>query len=115
MQLPLLPGTYPAKSIRLASSFRSRRVWSHIFGGRPSRLQRIVHFERIWQKMYAFVKEARVLMRLYQPNQELITGRVRSVDALFPPGIYTFEVHVNENGEIAQSGYTIEGRFDVIN
>ena len=54
-------------------------------------------------------------MRLYQPNQELITGRVRSVDALFPPGIYTFEVHVNENGEITQSGYTIEGRFDVIN
>jgi hypothetical protein len=62
--------------------------------------------------MNAFVKEGRVFMALYKPNKEPLIERITKLnDVLLAPGIYTFEVHVNENGGITESNYQIEVRL----
>ncbi|HEY9608893.1 serine/threonine-protein kinase [Allocoleopsis sp.] len=68
------------------------------------------------QRMNALVKEGRVLMTLYQPNQEPMTeGITRLNNVLLGPGDYTFEVYVNKNEGITESDYTIEVRLYDIN
>lgn len=64
------------------------------------------------QQINAFVKEGRVFMTLYKPNKEPLIDRITNVnDLLLAPGIYTFEVHVNENEGITESDYQIEVRL----
>lgn len=68
------------------------------------------------QQMNAFVKEGRVFMTLYKPNKEPLIERITKLnDVLLPPGIYTFDVQVNEKDGITESDYTIEVRLYDIN